>query len=262
MKLTIRLKGGPGSGHKGHAGRPGKHGGSLPGKGGVPTPKKGVSVIDAGGKPAHKVAEEIVSTHMDTIEREALRLGEELWGESSTGFIHQPKGNNYVDVHNPAKRVKLMGTSDEEGLLDPDMEYIFQYDQQTGKGSLLGSESGLHADMNITSLHVKQYYKRNPDKLLVSYHGDEGLVTVWKLNKVQDRRIARVVPTVKRSAAESAISGMKARERVTLGSRRYVALNAGSGVLNFRDEATGRLAFVTENGKIIRSSYGNITVVD
>lgn len=32
--MIIRLKGGPGSGHHGHAGRPGKRGGSLPGKGG------------------------------------------------------------------------------------------------------------------------------------------------------------------------------------------------------------------------------------
>jgi hypothetical protein len=31
-KLTIRLKGGPGSGHHGHAGRKGQEGGSLPGK--------------------------------------------------------------------------------------------------------------------------------------------------------------------------------------------------------------------------------------
>lgn len=33
-KLTLHFKGGPGSGHRGHAGRPGKRGGSLPGKGG------------------------------------------------------------------------------------------------------------------------------------------------------------------------------------------------------------------------------------
>jgi len=36
MKLKFRIeeKGGAGSGHHGHAGRPGKHGGSLPGSGG------------------------------------------------------------------------------------------------------------------------------------------------------------------------------------------------------------------------------------
>jgi hypothetical protein len=34
MKLTFRYKGGEGSGHFDHSGRPGKHGGSLPGKGG------------------------------------------------------------------------------------------------------------------------------------------------------------------------------------------------------------------------------------
>lgn len=35
MKFTIRLKGGKGSGHHGHAGRPGKLGGSVAGHGGV-----------------------------------------------------------------------------------------------------------------------------------------------------------------------------------------------------------------------------------
>lgn len=32
--MIIKIKGGPGSGHHGHVGRPGKRGGSLPGKGG------------------------------------------------------------------------------------------------------------------------------------------------------------------------------------------------------------------------------------
>jgi len=34
MKLKLRFKGGPDSGHRGHSGRPGQRGGSLPGKGG------------------------------------------------------------------------------------------------------------------------------------------------------------------------------------------------------------------------------------
>jgi len=34
MKFKIRYKGGPGSGHRGHSGRPGKRGGSAPGTGG------------------------------------------------------------------------------------------------------------------------------------------------------------------------------------------------------------------------------------
>jgi hypothetical protein len=36
VKLVLRLKGGTGSGHYGHQGRPGKHGGSLPGVGSNP----------------------------------------------------------------------------------------------------------------------------------------------------------------------------------------------------------------------------------
>jgi len=35
MKLALAFKGGSGSGHRGHAGRPGQRGGSLPGRGGA-----------------------------------------------------------------------------------------------------------------------------------------------------------------------------------------------------------------------------------
>jgi hypothetical protein len=35
MKIMLHLKGGPGSGHHGHGGRPGQRGGSTPGKGGI-----------------------------------------------------------------------------------------------------------------------------------------------------------------------------------------------------------------------------------
>lgn len=38
MKATIHLKGGPGSGHHGHRGRPGQRGGSVPGTGGSSAP--------------------------------------------------------------------------------------------------------------------------------------------------------------------------------------------------------------------------------
>lgn len=51
MRLTVRLKGGPGSGHRGHSGRPGKRGGSSPGRGGAvggSSPPKGWLVTPKG----------------------------------------------------------------------------------------------------------------------------------------------------------------------------------------------------------------------
>jgi len=51
-----KRKGGPGSGHHGHAGRPGKRGGSLPGKGGVgeasvpDTPRVPTNLTTAGAR--------------------------------------------------------------------------------------------------------------------------------------------------------------------------------------------------------------------
>lgn len=55
MKVLLRIKGGPNSGHHGHAGRPGKHGGSLtrsagggrPKGGGIRITSKGLRVLDS-----------------------------------------------------------------------------------------------------------------------------------------------------------------------------------------------------------------------
>lgn len=60
-KLTIILKGGPGSGHHGHVGRPGKRGGSLPGRGGAPISAGGIDAIqkvmdDLELRPANEAA--------------------------------------------------------------------------------------------------------------------------------------------------------------------------------------------------------------
>ena len=49
MIATVRLKGGPGSGHVGHAGRPGSVGGSVPGTGGGVTPLGGAVSTSAPG---------------------------------------------------------------------------------------------------------------------------------------------------------------------------------------------------------------------
>ena len=46
QEQRTKKKGGPGSGHWGHAGRPGKRGGSLPGKGSGASPAKGLVLPD------------------------------------------------------------------------------------------------------------------------------------------------------------------------------------------------------------------------
>ena len=56
MKLVISLKGGSGSGHHGHAGRPGKRGGSLSGSIAVSIRTGRAAAIRAGWKPTSAVA--------------------------------------------------------------------------------------------------------------------------------------------------------------------------------------------------------------
>ncbi len=76
-KLTLRFKGGPGSGHRGHAGRPGKRGGSSPGGGG------------ASPEQVHNKRTEVLRNDV------ARYLGDE-WNEDSESFttIRGPEGVN------------------------------------------------------------------------------------------------------------------------------------------------------------------------
>jgi len=70
-KAVIRNKGGEGSGHFGHSGRPGKHGGSLPGKGSVTESVNNISKTPYEG--INKVLGKI--TLKNTLEQATKRLG-------------------------------------------------------------------------------------------------------------------------------------------------------------------------------------------
>jgi len=177
VKFQLKYKGGPGSGHRGHSGRPGKRGGSVAG-----TDGGGLQVVGMGGKPAHIFAEQVVSAQREELEKEALRVGEELWGESSTGLIHQPLGDNKVDAESPSERVELFYLPDDEVLTFPDDgEYMFGYNPSTGKGYILDeSKGGIDADTELWGEGITEFYKVNPNMLLVSYGGGDGRVTVWK----------------------------------------------------------------------------------
>jgi len=179
MRIRLTYKGGPGSGHAGHAGRPGQHGGSLPGKGGVKLQR-----VDMGNKPAYQFADQVVSAQREELEQEALRVGEEQYGDSSTGFIHQPHGDNRVDAETPSDRRKLFMLPDDEDepLTFPDScEFLFGYDPNTGKGYKLDyKKDGFGADDELYGDNIEDFYGSNPDKLLVSYGAEDGRVTVWK----------------------------------------------------------------------------------
>ena len=93
-KVIVRLKGGPGSGHHGHAGRPGKHGGSLPGKGG-------------GGKnyqeEAGKLRSDILGKILPMEHELRKRVGEDEWKDFREGMddlymISQGEYSPWMDV--------------------------------------------------------------------------------------------------------------------------------------------------------------------
>lgn len=93
MKLRVRIKGGPGSGHHGHRGRPGKVGGSLPGKGGT-----------AFGAVVPATLEEVSGgTYFDNNERAEQHLREGLggsWQSLSYEIRSEVKDEIVADISN------------------------------------------------------------------------------------------------------------------------------------------------------------------
>ena len=95
------LKGGPGSGHHGHGGRPGQVGGSVPGTGiGVAARRMAtettVGITSAReGKQRERVEHEMhmfssAMAHIDDVSDLDISIGEGGWQESPGKFIHEP----------------------------------------------------------------------------------------------------------------------------------------------------------------------------
>lgn len=187
MRLAISIKGGPGSGFHGHAGRPGKQGGS--------------SITSTGNTKLPSV---------DTLYDAAKRIGQQLYGKDSSGLITGAGTPAFVhanpnDIVRHAIEDGMAETADsvyEMPLMD-DFEFAFMYDPKTGKSSLVMDRplkpiSGLveegynerYAAEDYDTNDVNDFYKRHPDKLLISYglydeKGDkEHTINVWKPSKI------------------------------------------------------------------------------
>ncbi len=98
-KLLDKRKGGPGSGHFGHAGRPGQRGGSLPGGGvsaRVSSEQVTLGITSArGGKTRAAVEREMhvfsnAMAHIDDVSDLEVSIGAGGWQESPGKFIHEP----------------------------------------------------------------------------------------------------------------------------------------------------------------------------
>ena len=101
-QLEITTKGGPGSGHHGHAGRPGKRGGSLPGKAGAGS---------TGGKSPRAVAKailEVARKHEPGITKTVTETVKNLGGQMA-GLNFRIKGEDSLSR-------KIRGYVEEKGI--------------------------------------------------------------------------------------------------------------------------------------------------
>jgi hypothetical protein len=85
MKLVVRLKGGKGSGHHGHSGRPGKVGGSVAGKGVGESTTKYVTYVDTYNNLSAVKSNEPHVSYFITYDNKVLDIG---YGTHS-GYIRQ-----------------------------------------------------------------------------------------------------------------------------------------------------------------------------
>jgi len=96
--MIIRLKGGKGSGHHGHAGIPGKRGGSLPGKG--------------GGKVVADATEYNWKAEDTVIMKTVVELPEKV-SNDELAAIAKKEANKHYDVEDASvKEVEWQETSD------------------------------------------------------------------------------------------------------------------------------------------------------
>lgn len=113
MKGVLRTKGGPGSGHFGHSGRPGKVGGSVPGKG------VHISNRHAIGKAASLDCIQTKGKDLIDYEYATVVAGRKLYSELVDEFYGNPKGYLYESVLEQAqdRYDKLSGTESYEESL-------------------------------------------------------------------------------------------------------------------------------------------------
>jgi len=161
-KIIVAVKGGPGSGFHGHAGRQGKRGGSQSVGSG--------KTMSATSAIVHSVAaaSNLMKQQMNEIEAASIKIGREYFGkglvfnEGETAFsvanvAHMPKGEDIL-------------------LGDPDFEYPFVYDVS----SRTGKQFEDFYDTEFDADRVRKFYadKKNKGKLFMSYHA-EGEATLW-----------------------------------------------------------------------------------
>jgi hypothetical protein len=148
MKLTFRYKGGKGSGHHGHAGRPGKHGGSLPGKGDSST--GGFSVSDANKNyPATMNALSRMAAMNDVghLIKSALIPGE-----------YAEKFQRVESVFSDARKRKFTTTFKPEEVLWEGEQDVELYDTHSDM-SLLEILAG--GEVTVQDLVISYYNKKN-----------------------------------------------------------------------------------------------------
>ena len=176
-KEFIQLKGGPGSGHEGHAGRPGKVGGSLP-----------------DDVAFHGTIESYVKSNANVIISRVYDEGEKAYSDSGSGFLWEDR-DPFVKVVYPSFQFAVM---DYGGILE-DMPQIMEEDNIPSFYELrmMGDDFGYAISIDMNSgkskfmydsflyswKDINEFYDNNPNKILVHYSTIDHGITVWKPKK-------------------------------------------------------------------------------
>lgn len=189
--MIIRFKGGPGSGHHGHRGRPGKRGGSLPGKGG------GDSVHD----------------HVRKVLKVAYK-----------GELVEPNNNelgvisNYMERH-PEKVVKHIGSI---VLCGSEEDWKTEYDKHFDDGDCMGCGGFYTADKVIVLPPGFSEHAIDHEIGHVAYRaawpagGTEGWDTTYRRSPEFDRHTAYAKTNACEAFAESYASWIAGGQKVNV----------------------------------------------
>lgn len=186
MKLKFRIeeKGGAGSGHHGHAGRPGKHGGSLPGSGGG----SGSSKPDTGNEQWQGYAPEIpgdVNAPVTTHRKVASALAKE-----KGVFTHLPKGRGKFEARakfKPDRKGAVARVLREKGFHDLTPEGGFP--ESAGRQGLFGKNNYFYHD----SLG-RVYF--NPKSNLAAFMATQGNTVTLS---IIDNKASRIIQQISQS---------------------------------------------------------------
>lgn len=192
MTLKIILKGGEGSGHHGHAGRPGSRGGSVSGSaamsirtGKAAAERKAAKRAGSKKSVANLKVDSMTSAQKKTIEDAVIKVGEDRFGGADSGFIWD--GDPKFADYGPKQAIALMN---EMGVWEDAVLNAQDAGETISEGMEMGSAFGYTLSVDMTSgkstslgeimpvAKMNKFYNDNPGKVLVTYETVSNVINV------------------------------------------------------------------------------------